>query len=151
MPSTSIWIHLIWATKNRSTTLTKQLREILFLHIEENARGKEIRLDTIGGVSDHVHLLVRLMPDQQVSKIVQLIKGESSHWVNSQHITRFKFEWQDEYMALSVGHRHLHRVRNYILNQEGHHRKDTTGKNWKSTQAEAGIGRVETRPHGGDR
>jgi len=144
MPSTSIWVHLIWATKNRSPILTKELREILFQHIRENALLKEIQLDTIGGVADHVHLLIRLWPDQTVARIAQLIKGESSHWVNSQNITPFKFEWQDEYMAVSVSHSQLHRVREYIRTQEEHHRKRSLAEEEQSTLVEAGIEGVKT-------
>jgi len=144
MPSTSIWIHLIWATKNRRPILTKDLRNTLFEHIKENALLKEIQLDTIGGVCDHVHVLVRVFPDQQVSRIVQLIKGESSHWVNSRNMVPVKFEWQDEYMAVSLSRSAVYLVRQYIRNQEVHHRKKTTAEEWQRILAEAGIQGVET-------
>ncbi len=130
--------------------LTKELRELLFQHIRENARRKEIQLDTIGGVSDHVHVLIRLWPDQTVARMAQLIKGESSHWVNSQNITPFRFEWQDEYMAVSVSHSQLHRVREYIQNQERHHRKRSLAEEEQSTLAEAGIEGVKTPQEGGE-
>ena len=56
---------------------------------------------------------------------MQLIKGESSYWINKHELTSRKFEWQDEYFAVSVSESKLDLVRNYIKNQEEHHRKKT--------------------------
>jgi REP element-mobilizing transposase RayT len=56
---------------------------------------------------------------------MQLIKGESSFWINKNRITSTKFEWADEYFAVSVSESHVKRVRGYINNQEIHHRKMT--------------------------
>ena len=54
-----------------------------------------------------------------------LIKGESSFWVNKQKLIKTHFEWQDEYIALSVGYSAIDKVRSYILNQDEHHKKET--------------------------
>lgn len=54
---------------------------------------------------------------------MQLIKGESSFWINKNQLTQQKFDWQDEYFAVSVSESILDKVRNYIKNQEEHHRK----------------------------
>ena len=75
-------------------------------------------------VNDHIHLLISLNSEQSISKVTQLIKGESSHWMNKNNLIPNKFEWQDEYIA-SVGHSQVNRVRDYIKNQEEHHRKKT--------------------------
>ncbi len=56
---------------------------------------------------------------------MQLIKGESSFWINQQGLTKTKFEWQDEYFALSVSESAVDKVREYIKNQEAHHSKKT--------------------------
>ena len=63
--------------------------------------------------------------DQTKQKTVQLIKGESSFWINKNKLTQAKFEWQDEYFAVSVSESQLNKVREYIKNQEDHHRKKT--------------------------
>ena len=62
---------------------------------------------------------------ENISEITQLIKGESSFWVNRQHLIRQKFEWQDEYIALSVSESGIQKVRDYIDNQEEHHKRVT--------------------------
>lgn len=117
-----IWIHIIFSTKNREPYLIKEIRDLLYAHIKENAKLKSIHIDSIGGWIDHLHLLVSLDREQSVSSVTHLIKGESSHWMNKSNICGLKFEWQREYMALSVSHSDVDRVRNYILTQEAHHR-----------------------------
>ena len=77
-----MWIHLVWATKKREPLLDKTLRLKLFSHIRENALAKNIHIDFINGYIDHIHLLVSLNADQTIANIVQLIKGESSYWIN---------------------------------------------------------------------
>jgi REP element-mobilizing transposase RayT len=94
-------------------------------HIRENAKEKGIHIDFINGYSDHCHCLVSLGVDQTIQKVMQLIKGESSFWMNNQKLILDKFEWQDEYFAVSVSESVLDRVRNYIKNQEQHHSKKT--------------------------
>ena len=54
---------------------------------------------------------------------MQLIKGESSFWINKQQLTKQKFEWQDEYFAVSVSESMIEKVRDYIRNQEEHHKQ----------------------------
>ena len=56
---------------------------------------------------------------------MQLIKGESSYWINKSNLLRNKFSWQDDYFAVSVSHSHVNKVRDYIKNQEQHHKKMT--------------------------
>ena len=73
-------------------------------------------------MQDHIHLLISIGAEQNISKIVMLLKGESSHWVNKNQLIKPKFEWQDEYIALSVGESAVNDLRRYISNQEEHHR-----------------------------
>ena len=122
MPFTKIWIHIIWSTKNREKIITKELKRLLLKHIKENSVLKEIFIDTINCVNDHVHLLISLGREQSISKVVMLLKGESSNWVNKQNLIMGKFEWQDEYMAISVSESVVEKVRDYINSQEEHHR-----------------------------
>lgn len=122
MPFVRIWIHLIWATKNRDKIINSELKPRILQHIKENSINKNIFIDTLNCVDDHIHLLISLGADQTIAKVTQLIKGESSHWVNSNKIVNYKFEWQDDYIAVSVSKSVVEKVRNYIRNQEEHHR-----------------------------
>ncbi len=125
MPFVKIWIHAVWATKRREKLLNKEIRPAVFEHIHQNALKKEILMDCVNGHIEHVHCLFRLKNDQTISKVMQLIKGESSFWVNKQKLIKSNFEWQDEYFAVSVSESQVNTVRRYIQNQETHHGKKT--------------------------
>jgi len=76
--------------------------------------------------------LINLKPDQKLSDVISLIKGESSHWINTNSLSKFKFEWQDEYIAASVSESLADIVRNYIKNQEAHHKVKTFMDEYKN-------------------
>ncbi len=80
-------------------------------------------IEIVNGHSEHVHCLFRLRNDQTISKVMQLIKGESSFWINQQKLAKTKFQWQEEYFAVSVSESKVDTVRKYIKTQEEHHRK----------------------------
>jgi REP element-mobilizing transposase RayT len=126
MPFVKVYIHFVWSTKNRYPFLnSKKLRLKVWNHILENAKEKGIFVDFISGYTDHCHCLVSLGIDQTIQKVMQLIKGESFFWINKNELTNEKFEWQDEYFAVSVSESMLDKVREYIKNQEEHHTKKT--------------------------
>lgn len=122
MPWVKVWLHFVWSTKDRFPYLNDDIRPRVFDHIRDNARKKGIFIDFINGYVEHVHCLISLGTDQTLEKIMQLIKGESSFWINKEKLTKTRFEWQDEYFAVSVNEDTLPSVRKYISNQEEHHR-----------------------------
>ena len=129
MPYVKVYIHFVWSTKNRIPYLsTRNLRETMWKHILENGKEKDIFIDFVNGHVDHCHCLVSMAPQQSMSKVMQLIKGEAAHWFNKQELIEGKFEWQDEYYAASVSESNLNKVRMYIKNQEIHHLKDSSIK-----------------------
>lgn len=132
MPYIKTYIHFVWSTKNRVPHLyNKEVRQKVWQHIKENAKEKGVFIDFINGYSDHCHCLVSLGADQTIQKVMQLIKGESSFWINKNELCKEKFEWQDEYFAVSVSESMLDKVRNYIKNQEEHHGKQTFQEEYK--------------------
>lgn len=139
MPYVRIWVHLIWATKNRAPMLADDSRRKVFAHIKENAPKKNIYLDLINGTSDHVHCLVSLGSEQTIAKVAQFLKGESSHWVNREDLGKTKFEWQDEYFAVSVSESMVNVVREYIRNQQEHHRKKAFAEEYEEFMMKYGF------------
>ncbi len=125
MPYIRVWVHLNWSTRNKERIIDPTLREQLLPHILENAKSKDIYVDTVNCVEDHIHVLVSLGASQSLSKVVQLIKGESSHWVNLNGLLKGKFEWQDDYFCVSVSDSAVAKVREYIRDQENHHKRKT--------------------------
>ena len=120
-----VWIHAEWGTKNREHLLTKEIRARVISHIRENAKKKEIYIDRLNGYTDHLHCLFGLNADTSIAKTLQLIKGESAHWMNKERVIPVTFEWANEYFAVSVSESVLENVRAYIDNQEAHHTKTT--------------------------
>lgn len=126
MPFTKVYIHYVWATKNRVPVLTPMLRRLLFEHIRQNAKSKKIIIDSLNGHLEHIHCLVCLQPTQTIDTIAKLLKGESAHWFNNKSgINYLRLTWQDDYFAVSVSESVIDKVRAYINNQELHHQKKT--------------------------
>ncbi len=126
MPFINVFIHFVWSTKNRIPYLeNKEIRDALWEHIKYNGRRKDIYIDFVNGYKEHCHCLVSLGGDQTISKVMQLIKGESAFWFNKQNFVKKKLEWQDEYFAASVSYSGIDAVRDYLKNQEEHHQKKT--------------------------
>lgn len=121
-----VYIHMVFCTKNRFPFLNSaELRKTVFQHIKANAEEKEIWIDCVNGFQDHAHCLISLGREQTISKVTQLIKGESSFWINKNNLTSDKFMWQDDYWAVGVSESSVEAVRKYIHNQEAHHLKKT--------------------------
>lgn len=131
MPYTSVYIHFIWATKNRAPLISNELKPLLLNHIKENSIKKRIFISSLNCVDDHIHLLVSLGTEQTIAKTAMLIKGESSFWVNKQKIIPTKFEWQDDYIALSVSYSAVDKVKDYIKYQEIHHKKNNFNEEYQ--------------------
>ena len=121
------WLHCVWGTKKRIPYLSKDIRKKVIEHIKVNAKEKDIYIDSINGYHEHLHCLISLSPDMTLSKVIQLLKGESSFWVNRNKLTKLKFEWAVEYYAVSVSESHVPDVRRYIIRQEEHHQR----KSWQ--------------------
>ncbi len=93
-----VWLHIVFSTRNKELyLLTEEVRKKVFQHIKQNAEEKGIWLDCINGYKDHAHCLISLSKDQTISMVVQLIKGESSFWINQNKLTNSRFGWQDDY------------------------------------------------------
>jgi putative transposase len=115
--------NLVFSTKNREPFLTKDIRANVHQHIIENCKEKEIYVLAVNGYTDHLHCLISLGKEQSIAKIAQLIKGESSFWINKNNLCKNKFSWQDDYFAVSVSESQVDVVKKYIQNQEQHHSK----------------------------
>lgn len=122
-----IWLHCVWGTKNRIPFLNDSNKLIILTHIRENAKSKGIYIDFINGHKEHIHCIISLDAEQTLAKTIHLIKGESSFWINQNKLTHGSFEWADEYFAVSVSESQIDNVREYIKNQEIHHKR----KSWE--------------------
>jgi REP element-mobilizing transposase RayT len=136
---TRIFIHLVWAVKNREKLITKDLRPVLRKHILEYSKTRNISIDVLNVQPDHVHILLLLSSEQTLEETVQLLKGESSHWVNHEKLIPQKFAWQRGYGAFSISPSHYDSVKSYITNQDEHHRKKTFMEEYESILKKYGF------------
>lgn len=125
MPSslTKIWIHTVFSTQNRAPLIDPTFESGLHSHIKQHLEHDlHCVLQTINGTPDHLHLLFLLNPNYAVKDILKNVKGESSHWINSNDFIDSKFAWQKAYTAVSVSNSSADEVRRFIESQKEYHR-----------------------------
>lgn len=125
MPSSfsNLKIHIVFGTKLRSPWISETWEAELFRYIGGIVGAKDCVLEAIGGMPDHVHLLVGLRADLSVAELMRLVKANSSKWINDHRRIDGVFAWQAGYAAFSVSQSGVEDVRRYIHNQKEHHRE----------------------------
>ena len=118
-------IHLIFSTKGRTKTITPELQEKLWPVIGGIARSKQMKALAVGGVDDHVHVLLSIPSTVSVAQAAREIKALSSKWVHETFPGKREFAWQQGYGAFSIGISNISRTVNYIEGQHEHHHKKT--------------------------
>lgn len=119
------WLHLIWGTPDREKLLNKTAAARLSRYLSEYAESKDFYIKINYVNADHVHALVDLPTALSIEQLMQLLKGSSSHWINSNDIIMGKFAWGRGYGAFSVSESNVEQVGQYIAQQEEHHRMRT--------------------------
>ncbi|MCP4407437.1 MAG: IS200/IS605 family transposase [Gammaproteobacteria bacterium] len=121
---TRIWLHIIFSTKNREPLLTdKEVRKQVHAYLAGICKQMSSSALIIGGIADHVHILCNQSKNVALKDLIQKVKQGSSKWVKRQWPSLNYFYWQQGYGAFSVCPPHVDKVRDYIANQEEHHRK----------------------------
>jgi REP element-mobilizing transposase RayT len=123
MSYVSSYFHCVFSTKERRPLITPSLQERLWPFLGGIARENKMRALMIGGVADHVHLLLSLPATMSIAKAMQLIKGGSSKWIHETFPEQRLFAWQEKYGAFSVSVAQLDSVIAYISKQPEHHRR----------------------------
>ncbi len=118
-----IWMHFIWTTHKRERIINKDMKHKLIYHYKEYGEEFDIFVDTANGDMEHMHILTGLKPTHAPAEVANRLKGESSNWINKNDFIRGKFAWQRGYAVFSVSESKIKMIRNYIRNQEKHHRK----------------------------
>ena len=121
---TQLYTHLVFAVKYRERLLRKEIRSDVFSYISGIITNRKHKSIIINGVSDHIHILLGLNPNDKISDLVATIKRSSSLYINQQDWFRGKFHWQDGYGAFSYSRSQLEKVYKYIENQEEHHKEN---------------------------
>jgi len=119
---TKLTYHVVFSTKYRCKIITETIRERLYEYIGGIVRNLNGNLIQIGGIEDHLHLLVNLSPARSVSDCIRDIKANASKWLNDLPEFDIRLEWQKGYGAFTVSYSQIEIIRHYIENQLEHHR-----------------------------
>lgn len=120
---TQLHIQAVFAVKNRQSLIKKEWKDEFYQYITGIIQSYGHKVLQINGVSDHIHILIGLRPNQSISELMKNAKQDSSAWINKKGLIKSRFSWQSGYGAFSYSKSHVTNVINYIKNQEEHHRK----------------------------
>src|SRR5215212_4305384 len=120
-----LFIHVITCVKNKEPLLTKPVRTVLFAHIRKHAAEGGINVLSVNGTDDHMHVVVQMMPTQNLTQVMKSIRTESAAWINESRFIKNPFEWEEGFAALSVSPSSVKQVLDYIEKQEEHHKTKT--------------------------
>jgi REP element-mobilizing transposase RayT len=120
-----LFVHVINCVKNKEPLLTKPVRTVLFAHIKKQAAESGINVLSVNGTEDHMHVVVQMMPTQNLAQIMKSIRTESATWINESKFIKNPFEWEEGFAALSVSPSSVKQVLDYIEKQEEHHKTKT--------------------------
>jgi putative transposase len=116
-------VQAVFAVQGRQNLLSKPVREELFPYISGILRNHKIFPLAVNGWKDHVHIFFEMKPDISLSKTMELVKANSSKWINEKRFYPGKFSWQRGYGGFSYSRSQRDGVINYIIRQEEHHQK----------------------------
>jgi REP element-mobilizing transposase RayT len=125
----SLLVHYVFATKDREPVISEEIQPRLWAYMGGIAKTNNMKALAVGGVRDHVHLLISLHPTIAADKAVQLIKSGSSKWMKQQG--RRGFAWQIGYGAFTIGVSQIDTTVRYIANQKRHHAKRSFAEEWE--------------------
>ncbi len=117
-----LYAHAMWAVGDKAPVLTKTVRAVLYAHLQKWAEEKGIRLLTVNGGVDHIHVLVNLHPAQDLAQVVRQLRSESAEWLNATKLVTEPFAWEDEYAAYTVSPNVIRQVTDYLERQDEYHK-----------------------------
>lgn len=117
------YLHRVFATAGRERFLQTDVQQRLWPYLGGVARENGMTAMAVGGVEDHVHILLSLPSTVSISRALQLLKGNSSKWIHETFADRRRFAWQEGYGAFSIAVSGIEATRRYIARQSEHHRR----------------------------
>ena len=133
------YFHLIWSTKKREKMILPIFRDKLYAYMGGIIRKKGAHLLQIGGIEDHVHLLVSIGNLDNFSDIIRDVKTGASRWIHQEFPEYKSFGWQEGCGSYTVSYSNVQGVKKYIMNQEKHHKTQTFEEEYISFLKMQGI------------
>ncbi|SCA63222.1 Uncharacterized protein SCG7109_AK_00090 [Chlamydiales bacterium SCGC AG-110-M15] len=119
------YFHLVWSTKSRNSWIEQDMQERLYSYLGGVVKNYKGKLIEIGGMPDHVHMLIEFSLLDKFSALLRDIKSCSSMWIRKTFSRKIDFAWQEGFGSFSVSYSAVENVRKYIQNQEQHHASQT--------------------------
>jgi len=135
----SLNVHLVFSVKDRAPLITASTAERLYPYLGGLARTQQSPALAIGGMPDHVHLLVGISRELALADFVRDLKANSSKWIHQTFPDQSRFAWQGGYGAFSVSQSNVDGVRRYIARQQEHHRVRTFQEEYRALLERHGI------------
>lgn len=125
------FFHLIWSTKKRVPYITKEVQQRLYPYLAAIAMENSSSILEIGGMADHIHLLLELSNPDSFTDCIRNLKACSSLWIHKNFPQLKDFSWQEGFGSFSVSYSTIPNVKAYIKNQEKHHSSMTFDEEYK--------------------
>ncbi len=135
----AVYVHIVFSTKNRERWLSDRVCAELFPYLGGIVTHQKCLPITVGGYTNHVHILTRTRATTLVAEIVKEAKRGSTSWLNEHGVAYGKFSWQIGYGAFSVSYWDLEKVKLYIQNQKEHHKVMSWEEEYKKLLNKHGI------------
>lgn len=132
-------LHVVWSTHNRSADLIREIRSSLYEQISKIISDCNSTILSIGGIEDHVHLLVEVSRNTVLSDMIRDVKTHATHWLKRTFPTFKNFEWQTGFGAFSVNISGINGVKQYIETQEERHKVKSFTDEWNDFLLKAQI------------
>ena len=141
MANTYTQLHhqFVFATKYRNASIKSDWKEQLHKYITAIVQDHDHKMLQINTMPDHIHMLVGMRPTQSISSLMQIVKSESTKWIQEKGFCNHRFAWQEGYAAFSYSKSQVPRVILYIRQQEAHHRKKSFRDECVHMLTESGI------------
>lgn len=120
-----LYNHFVFAVRNRDNLILSTWKEELYKYMTGIITNRGCKVICIGGVEDHIHILIGMSTDISPAALMAEVKRSSTQWINSKHFIKCHFSWQEGFGVFSYARSAISNVAKYIENQEKHHKKKT--------------------------
>lgn len=131
MSYVQIYYHIVFSTKNRELTLCEKHQNKLYNYLWGILKNKHCHLYRIGGIDDHIHMLLSLHPTLALSDLIRDLKTSSNRWIKEQGLFPHFDGWQNEYGAFTKSHKDRDKIIDYIKEQKSHHVRESSTDEFK--------------------
>ncbi len=131
-----LFYHAIWSTQRREPLITPAIEKVLYPFFHNKAKRFGCILHGVGGIEDHLHIVITIPPAESISDIIGKLKGSSSYFLNKELQVTENFGWQDGFGVLSFAERDLPSVLRYVQRQKEHHAAGTVNADMEKIEGE---------------